>query len=112
MAVEIASFNTRGLGNDLKRRSVFTWLKEKRSQTICLQETHGIIENEKHWREDWGSGRFIFSHGTSTARGVAIIFNDDAVEIVKTIKDDSGRYIIANIALEYTVCPSEYLCTK
>ena len=40
MDLKIASLNVRGLGNNIKRREVFTWLKAKKKSIYMLQEVH------------------------------------------------------------------------
>ena len=52
--ISIASYNCNGLADNKKRRSVFTWLKEKEYNIYCLQETHSTILDEVMWKKDWG----------------------------------------------------------
>ena len=40
---------------------------------ICMQETHSTEKSQKVFRAQW-RGDMIFSHGTSSARGVCIAF--------------------------------------
>ena len=51
--ISIASCNCNGLADNKKRRSVFTWLKEKEF-IYCLQETHSAMLDEAVWKKDWG----------------------------------------------------------
>ena len=90
------SLNVRGLGDDKKRREIFRWLKRfhrGRDSITLLQETHSTCEKETLWEQDWGS-KIYFSHGTSNARGVAILmpmkYNFDVCE---TWKDGEGRIL-------------------
>lgn len=39
---------------------------------ILLQETHCTRELENLWQAEWG-GKVFYSHGTSSARGVATL---------------------------------------
>ena len=41
--ISIASYNCNGLAENKKRRSVFTWLKEKEYNNYCLKETYSTI---------------------------------------------------------------------
>ena len=49
-----ASYNCNGLADYKKRRSVFTWLKEKEYNIYCLQETHSTSLGEVVWKKEWG----------------------------------------------------------
>ena len=66
--------NARGLGDDKKRVQVFSWLHNKSADIFFLQETHSIVASENKWKDDWGNNNVFFSHGTSNAKGVAILF--------------------------------------
>ena len=59
--ISIASYNCNGLA-DKKRRSVFTWLKEKEYNIYCLQETQSTILDEVLWEKDCG-GKYVFLPG-------------------------------------------------
>ena len=49
-AISIACYNFNGLADYKKRRSVFTWLKEKEYNIYCLQETHSsCVEKGMGW---------------------------------------------------------------
>ena len=68
----IYSFNCRGLGNRVKRASIFEWLMHSKGDIYFLQETHSSFNTESSWQQQWG-GNLIFSHGESNSRGVAIL---------------------------------------
>mgnify|MGYP001553748951 CR=1 FL=1 len=94
--LQIQSLNVRGLNEHKKRREIFRWLKRfhnGNTSITLLQETHSVVEKESHWENDWGS-KIFFSHGTSNARGVAILmpmkYN---FEIAETWKDNEGRIL-------------------
>ena len=54
-------------------------------------------ENEKVWQNEWG-GKIIFSHGTTAARGVAVLVAKDFYQYITNITtDDEGRIIIFDI---------------
>ena len=91
------SFNCRGLGDGRKRRAVFQWLKKFFPGIILLQETHSTELCEKNWKQEWG-GNIYFSHGTSCARGVAILIPKNmCFTINNMIMDDNGRFILLDI---------------
>lgn len=82
-----------------------------------LQETHTTSNIENIWKAQW-RGRVIFSHGTSKARGVAILVSPkykDKILLYKT--DIEGRFVIITIAMQerfYTIAsiyaPNEDKC--
>ena len=71
----IGSFNVNGLGGSPtsnKRELILNWLLKKNEDIVALQETHSIPSFEKYWTNIWG-GDIYFSHGTSSAKGTAIL---------------------------------------
>lgn len=94
------TFNTRGLGDRLKRKVIFSWLQEHQKGITFLQETHSTLKDEKLWCNDWGN-QILFSHGTSKKGGVAILFSPDVqVDIKKCVADDEGRILLIDITVE------------
>ena len=108
-SLKLVSLNVRGLSNFRKRRAIFTWCRKQKADLIFLQETHSTKAGEYKWKKEWGS-EIIFSHGSSNARGVAVLIKrglDIVVEqellnsngrsiILKTLIKDK-RYLLANI---------------
>ena len=72
---EVISYNVRGLSDDRKRKKIMHYLKKHSSgnSVIFLQETHSTSKSQQAFRAQW-KGDVIFSHGTSSARGVCIAF--------------------------------------
>ena len=94
---EVLSYNTRGLGDERKRRKIFNYVKKHTSgkAVVLFQETHSTKKVENLWRYQW-HGDMIFSHSTSGARGVCIAFRYDLEYKLLSPKiiDDEGRFII------------------
>ena len=64
---------------------------------MILQETHSTKEVEKIWESQWG-GRILFSHGTSNAKGIAVLLTKELSNKVSQIYlDTEGRLIIFDI---------------
>ena len=107
------SFNTRGLGNGAKRRTVFQWLQNFHKGVTLLQETHSTKADEKQWLKDWG-GKIVFNHGSSMSRGVPILFPIGLdVTINDTIIDEEGRILLVDITIdENVVLMNVYAPTK
>jgi len=93
------SLNVRGLRSPSKRKAIFTWLRNKKADSIFLQETYSTSDVENVWKTQW-RGKVFFSHGTTHSRGTMILIRDDLdFEVSNTISDPCGRYIF----LEATV---------
>lgn len=98
--IEIFSLNARGLGQPTKRHKIFTWLQKQDMGLIMLQETHSTEDVEKQWRTEWG-GEVYFSHGTSRARGVAILFKPSInnLEVHSCETDEEGRLVVLDVTI-------------
>ena len=70
----VISLNVRGLRDTVKRRSIFSYLKDQDVNFYFLQETFSKVSNEAIWRNEWG-GEIYFSNGTSHSEGVCILIN-------------------------------------
>ena len=94
MSLKIISLNVRGLNKTSKRRQVFRWLHQQKSDVIFLQETYSSSQNINLWEAEWG-GKIFSSHGSTHSRGVMIMFKPRLdVTIEKQIADKNGRYIL------------------
>ena len=99
---KIISLNVRGLTGSRKRRQVFRWLHQQKSDIILLQETYSSLDTIGRWESEWG-GKIVSSHGSSHSRGVMILFKPRLdVNIKKIASDDHGRYILAEIVIDNT----------
>ena len=103
----ILSLNVRGLGNEVKRKLIFEYYRN-RADIILFQETHSTNNCEKIWTAQWG-GPILFSHGESTSRGVAILFKKSGqFNITNILRDFDGRFLACDIktinGLEFALC--------
>ena len=93
-SLKLLSLNVKGLSNPRKRRAIFTWRRKQRAELIFLQETHSTKNSECKWKKEWGSD-IIFSHGSSNARGVAVLIKSDLdIVIQHELLNFNGRSII------------------
>ena len=98
--IKCLSVNTRGLNKSVKRQSVFRWIHNPNVHFTFLQETHSWKLSADAWSAEWG-GKVFFSHGTSNSKGVMILINQKLdCKVDKCILDNSGRFIILDVALE------------
>ncbi|KAL9985252.1 hypothetical protein ACROYT_G007630 [Oculina patagonica] len=92
--------NVRGLGDRLKRREMFNWLRRKKFSIYMLQEVHCSEFTIPVWSAEWGY-KTIFSCCTSAKGGVAILFNNNfAFQLERTYVDPNGRFIICDITTD------------
>ena len=99
MDLKICSLNVRGLGERLKRREVFNWLRAKQFSIYLLQETHCSENTTATWSSEciWGY-KTLFSSCTSACGGVAIFFsNNFAFQLERSYSDPKGRFIICDV---------------
>ena len=98
--LKVGSLNVWGLGDDTKRRQVYSWLRKKQLNVYFLQETRCSESKEKLWESEWGY-RCYFSCSNRAAQGVQIMMaNNFQFNVKEEVKDDLGRYIILHIEVE------------
>ena len=91
----------RGIADANKRRAIFNHFRPN-ADILILQETHSSQEIENMWRNEWG-GEILYSHGTTTSRGVAVLVNKSIYQkITNVYKDGEGRVLIFDILSDTT----------
>ena len=99
--VKFISMNCRGLANSQKRQDVLSYLKSKKYDVCCIQDTHFIPSTEAEIRKEW-KGECFLSCNTSNSRGVAILFKDTIP--VKVNRVMIGNFVILDLKLyEYNL---------
>ena len=97
MDLGIGSINTRGLGDGLKRRDIFNWLKRKNMSMYFIQEAHCTEDSIHDWRAEWAY-QALFSCCSSNKVAVAIFFNNNfSFQLSKAYIDSKGRFIICDL---------------
>ena len=93
------SLNVRGLRDQTKRRSIFTYLKDQNANFYFLQETYSDANDELLWQSEWG-GKILFSHGSHHSKGVCILF-DPAINLNEeyNFSNKTGRIILITVYL-------------
>ncbi len=98
--LRFSTFNARGLGENSKRCVIMNWLSKYSTGIIFLQETHSVEISEKYWRKDW-KGQIEFCHGSSSARGVAILLPSSIdITINEVIRENTGRFLLLDTRFE------------
>ncbi|KAJ0000416.1 hypothetical protein NQD34_012258 [Periophthalmus magnuspinnatus] len=97
----VASYNVNGVLSPIKRSKVLSKMKKEGAEVLLLQETHmNDKEHEKLKRYGYNQ-EFSSSYGAGHRRGVCILIsNRISFEMLKTIKDAEGRYILVTGRLE------------
>ena len=111
-SLKLVSLNVRGLSNFRKRRAIFTWCRKQKADLIFLQETHSTKAGKYKWKKEWGS-EIIFPHGSSNARGVAVLIKrclDIVVE--QELPNSNGVSIVLKTLIKDTYWPIFMVLTK
>ena len=95
--LEIASLNCRGLGDFVKRKDVFCFLREKNFSVYFLQDTHFTGEMEERVKREWGYDVY-FSNYAQNSRGVAILIkNNFEYKLIDSVGDINGNFLVIRI---------------
>ena len=91
MAINFTTFNVNGLQKTPKRITIFNELKNNfKNGIFFLQETHTTPSDVPKWKKEWGKN-ILFDHGTSNARGSAILFYNVDHKILSEFSSGHGR---------------------
>lgn len=90
--LSFVSLNARGLGNNIKRKALFLFAKQFKSDFFYFQESHSTEDNTNFWRSQWGNTIWL-SHGTERSAGVASLNDRFKGNILTTKCDPNGHFI-------------------
>lgn len=93
VSLRVGSLNING-GRDRGRRALVVELASLKNMDIFfLQETHSDSYNENEWVRGW-KGESVFTHGTNTSAGAAILFRRGLdIKILTTTEVQKGRAV-------------------
>ena len=95
--LDILSLNVQGIRDQIKRRSIFSFLKDFKANIYFLQETYSDLKDEIIWKNEWG-GEIFFSHGTNHSKGVCILINPTIhCQVDYCYSNNSGRVVLITI---------------
>ena len=88
------------MGEKIKRKDVFTYLREKNYSIYCIQDTHFTEDKEFLFRNEWGYECYFNSY-KSNSRGVAVLFNNNfEFKVIKEKKDLTGNFLALDLEIE------------
>ena len=97
--INILTLNCQGLGDKNKRKDVFSYLRCRKYNIACLQDTHFTPEIENMVRAEWGY-ECHFSSFKSNSRGVAVLFNNNfEYKVLKETKGNDGNFLALDLEI-------------
>lgn len=98
-AVNLISWNVRGMGDASKRCAIFTHLKQFHPPIICLSETH-LLKNKSHLLQKPWVGHSYHSVYSSRAKGVTILVHRQIPFCcLNSLIDSEGRFICLDCSI-------------
>ena len=99
--LSIVTWNVNGASTRIKRKRILQYASTMTEDVILLQETHSTTTTQKYWIRSWKDlvgqeGRIIFSHGTSSTNGVAILIKKQ-MQLKIHHRDTHGRMIAVEL---------------
>lgn len=92
--LNVMTWNVKGLNHPIKRKKVFTHLKQFNPDIVFLQETHLRSSDSSRFLAGW-VGQHFHSTFEAKARGASILISTNVMfESTKVVADKNGRYII------------------
>ena len=95
--LRLFSVNVWGLPSKLKRKSVFTYFRERKYDIICLQETYITKDVSDGWEKEWG-GKLISNDFPSHSSGQVILFRKGVIKDVNIVYN-SRRILITKFEI-------------
>ena len=89
--------NVRGLRSKGKMQSLFTFLKEKRYDVICLQETYVTKTVSEDWKKEWGGELYYHEHTADSAGQVIYVRKGMSCNV--EVKYESQRILVVHVGL-------------
>jgi len=106
--LNIITLNVRGMCKNVKRTTIFNWLKSKKADIICLQETFCTQNNVEGFNFGWKGKSFHSLSNSAHSRGVCIMINNNInIKVINIHSSEDGRKILINIKhkeVNYTIC--------
>ena len=99
----VLPLNVRGIRDLTKRKSIFTWVRNRKADIIFLQETYSTFDVIDSWKYQW-PGDMYYSHGSNHSKGVLVLIRETLQFELKSVKKDiQGRFVIVEALVKE--CP-------
>ena len=96
----VLSVNCQGLRTQSKRIDVLNYLKGKKTDILCLQDTHWLSSDIKEIKKIW-DGECIINGCRSNSRGVAILLGKNfEYKLSETKGDELGNMISVSLKMD------------
>ncbi len=92
MSLSIVSLNNRGLRETFKRKALFLFAKQLKTDFLFFQETHSVVNDVKFWRSQWNNDIW-FAHGSERSAGVATLKNNFSGNVLEVFSDLFGHFL-------------------
>lgn len=53
MSLSVVSLNARGLRDNVKRKALFLYVKQLKTDFVFFQEAHSLTKDHNFWRSQW-----------------------------------------------------------
>jgi len=104
--LRIATFNTAGITDNIRRASLFVLFRSLNVHVMCLQETHSHPSDEARWAKEWTPNQAIFNSdcpGVTRKNGVALLANCSSISILLLQKSVDGRVLSVDIHVSNSI---------
>lgn len=102
MSLSIISVNAKGLRNNVKRKAIFLFCKQFKTDFCFIQESHSAEQDKSFWRSQWGDDLWM-SHGTEHSAGVCILKNRFNGKVLISDCDNAGYYIFLILEAAHSI---------
>lgn len=93
LSFSVFSLNARGLRQNIKRKALFLFAKQQKTDFSFFQETHSVENDARLWKAQWGNDIWL-SHGSERVAGAAILKNSFNGDILHSEGDPKGHFFI------------------
>jgi exonuclease III len=90
--LSIISANAKGLRNNVKRKALFLFGKQLKTDLYFFQESHSFSTDVNFWRSQWGNDVWL-SHGSECSAGVTTLENHLNGSILHSDCDPFGHFL-------------------
>lgn len=97
MSLSLVSLNTRGLRDIAKRKALFLFAKQLKTDFVFFQESHSADKDAKFWRSQWNNDLW-FAHGSERSAGVTSLKNAFSGNVLEAFPDPFGHFLCLHIS--------------